>query len=70
MLEWMAFPPPGKMDPGIELATLALAGGFYISMNHQGSTTYTIGTFLKKEMATHSSSLAWKNGRRSLVDYI
>ena len=61
MLEWMAFPPPGKMDLGIKLGTLALADGFYISMNHQGSPTYTIDTFLKKEMATHSNTLAWKN---------
>ena len=49
------------MDPGIELVALALADGFYIPLNHQGSPTYTIGTFLQKEMATHSSTLAWKN---------
>jgi len=70
----LTFPSPGDLpNPGIEPVSLVLAGGFFTRTSLVAQTVKCLPTvretqvrflgqedLLEKEMATHSSTLAWK----------
>ena len=64
ILEWVPCPPPGDLlDIGIETASLVspeLAGRFFSRLSWWLRWQKNLCVVLEKEMATHSSTLAWK----------